>query len=64
MMPVARPLPVLEGHPPEFLRLSLSGVDVASHDEIRGRGSFHRVLLSAAVLNRGSSASSGARSKP
>ena len=45
-----RAMPVLEGHPPEFVRLSLSGVDQDSHDEIRGRGSFRRVLQSAALL--------------
>jgi MoaA/NifB/PqqE/SkfB family radical SAM enzyme len=47
---LVRALPALEHHPPQFVRLSLSGADEATHDEVRGRGSFRRVLLGAAVL--------------
>ena len=45
-----RVLPLLDRHPPELVRLSLSGTNRDSHDEVRGRGSFDRVLLSAAIL--------------
>lgn len=37
-------------YPPQAVRLSLSGATEASHDAERGRGSFGRVLRSAAVL--------------
>lgn len=39
-----------ERYPPQAVRLSLSGGTEATHDAERGRGSFRRVLLSAAVL--------------
>jgi MoaA/NifB/PqqE/SkfB family radical SAM enzyme len=45
-----RALPSLEAHPPEFVRLSLSGANPEVHDEERGRGSFNRVLLATALL--------------
>ena len=45
-----RALPSLEKHPPQFVRLSLSGGDKIVHDEERGRGSFERVLLATALL--------------
>jgi sulfatase maturation enzyme AslB (radical SAM superfamily) len=40
----------LREHPPEIVRLSLSGGSEAVHDEERGRGSFRRVLLATAML--------------
>ena len=45
-----RSLPLFERHRPERVRLSLSGTEEASHDEIRGRGSFERVLVSCALF--------------
>lgn len=45
-----RLMPGLERHPPEFVRISLSGADEAVHDEERGRGSFKRVMLAMALL--------------
>jgi MoaA/NifB/PqqE/SkfB family radical SAM enzyme len=45
-----RVLPVLERHPPQGVRLSLSGADRSTHDAERGRGSFDRVLLSVGLL--------------
>ena len=47
---VPRHLPLLQRHPPKFVRISLSGASAATHDEQRGAGSFRRALLSAAVL--------------
>jgi MoaA/NifB/PqqE/SkfB family radical SAM enzyme len=41
---------VLDRHPPQSVRLSLSGADEAVHDGERGRGSFRRVLQSVAIL--------------
>jgi MoaA/NifB/PqqE/SkfB family radical SAM enzyme len=45
-----RVLPLLERHPPESVRLSLSGASEETHDAHRGRGSFRRVLLGVALL--------------
>lgn len=45
-----RAMPALDRHPPSFVRLSLSGATEKSHDEERGRGSFRKVLLAAALL--------------
>lgn len=45
-----RLIPGLEKHPPQHVRLSLSGADEEVHDGERGRGSFRRVLLSVALL--------------
>ena len=45
-----RLIPGLEKHPPQHVRLSLSGATEEVHDEERGRGSFRRVLLSVAML--------------
>jgi MoaA/NifB/PqqE/SkfB family radical SAM enzyme len=45
-----RVMPVLDRYPPHHVRLSLSGVSEAAHDAVRGRGSFRRVLLAAALL--------------
>ena len=51
---VPRHLPLLQAHPPRFVRVSLSGATEATHDEQRGKGSFRRALLGAAsVLSRG-----------
>jgi MoaA/NifB/PqqE/SkfB family radical SAM enzyme len=47
---LARTLPHLDRYPPTSVRLSLSGADAETHDEERGRGSFHRLLLGAAIL--------------
>ena len=47
---VPRHLPLLQRHPPKFVRISLSGASARTHDEQRGDGSFRRALLSAAVL--------------
>jgi MoaA/NifB/PqqE/SkfB family radical SAM enzyme len=41
---------LVDRHPPQSVRLSLSGADEAVHDLERGRGSFRRVLQSVAVL--------------
>ncbi len=41
---------VIDRHPPQSVRLSLSGADDAVHDAERGRGSFRRVLQSVAIL--------------
>src|SRR5262249_26151599 len=41
---------LLDAHPPSAVRLSLSGASERTHDAERGRGSFRRVLLAAAVL--------------
>jgi MoaA/NifB/PqqE/SkfB family radical SAM enzyme len=45
-----RILPLLERHPPQGVRLSLSGASEEIHDAHRGRGSFRRVLLGVALL--------------
>jgi MoaA/NifB/PqqE/SkfB family radical SAM enzyme len=45
-----RLMPGLDRHPPESVRVSLSGASEAVHDEERGRGSFRRVLLAVALL--------------
>jgi MoaA/NifB/PqqE/SkfB family radical SAM enzyme len=47
---LARALPHLDRYAPTYVRLSLSGATQDVHDEERGRGSFHRLLLSAAIL--------------
>ena len=47
---LARALPLLDRHPPQAVRLSLSGATEAVHDAERGRGSFRRVMLAAALL--------------
>jgi MoaA/NifB/PqqE/SkfB family radical SAM enzyme len=45
-----RVMPMLDRHPPEAVRLSLSGGSEAVHDAERGRGSFRRVLLAVGLL--------------
>jgi MoaA/NifB/PqqE/SkfB family radical SAM enzyme len=45
-----RVIPLLRRHPPHSVRLSLSGGSERTHDADRGRGSFRRVLLGAALL--------------
>ena len=45
-----RLMPGLSRHPPESVRVSLSGASEDVHDEERGRGSFRRVLLAVALL--------------
>ena len=47
---IPRHLPLLELHPPQFVRISLSGGTEVTHDAQRGPGSFRRALLAAAVL--------------
>src|SRR5688500_1168210 len=47
---IPRHLPLLLEHPPTFVRISLSGASERVHDRQRGRGSFRRALLAAAVL--------------
>lgn len=47
---LARVLPHLERHRPTAVRLSLSGATSDIHDEERGRDSFRRLLLGAAIL--------------
>lgn len=47
---VPRHLPLLLAHPPTFVRISLSGASDRTHDRQRGRGSYRRALLAAAVL--------------
>jgi len=47
---LARVLPLLDRHPPQAVRLSLSGADREVHDAERGRDSFRRVLLGVAML--------------
>jgi MoaA/NifB/PqqE/SkfB family radical SAM enzyme len=47
---VKRLMPLFDRHPPEAVRLSLSGATEAIHDAERGRGSFRRVLLAVALL--------------
>jgi MoaA/NifB/PqqE/SkfB family radical SAM enzyme len=49
-----RHVPLLQAHPPRFVRVSLSGATEKTHDAQRGRGSFRRALLGAAsLLSRG-----------
>ncbi|HEX6910453.1 MAG TPA: radical SAM protein [Longimicrobium sp.] len=45
-----RLMPALTRHPPEIVRISLSGATEAVHDAERGRGSFRRVLQAVALL--------------
>lgn len=45
-----RLMPGLTRHPPETVRLSLSGGSEETHDAERGRGSFRRVLQGVALL--------------
>jgi MoaA/NifB/PqqE/SkfB family radical SAM enzyme len=45
-----RVVPQLRRHPPQAVRLSLSGASEDTHDAERGQGSFRRVLLGAALL--------------
>lgn len=45
-----RLMPGIDRHPPQAVRLSLSGADEAVHDGERGRGSFKRVLMAVALL--------------
>ena len=47
---VRRLMPLFDRHPPEAVRLSLSGATEAIHDAERGRGSFRRVLLAVALF--------------
>jgi len=47
---VPRHLPLLLRHSPRFVRISLSGASERTHDRQRGRGTFRRALLAAAVL--------------
>lgn len=47
---VRRLMPLFDRHPPEAVRLSLSGATQAVHDAERGRGSFRRVLLAVALF--------------
>ena len=47
---LGRVLPLLDRHPPQAARLSLSGADQGVHDAERGRDSFRRVLLGVAML--------------
>ena len=47
---IPRHLPLLQRHPPTFVRISLSGANEATHDRQRGHGSFRRALLAAATL--------------
>lgn len=46
-----RLMPGLDRHPPQAVRLSLSGATAEVHDEERGRGSFGRVLLGVGMLH-------------
>ena len=48
---IPRHLPLLLRHPPSFVRISLSGASERTHDRQRGRGSYRRALLAAAVLS-------------
>jgi MoaA/NifB/PqqE/SkfB family radical SAM enzyme len=47
---IRRALSALAGYPPEFVRLSLSGATEETHDAIRGRDSFRRVVQAALML--------------
>jgi MoaA/NifB/PqqE/SkfB family radical SAM enzyme len=51
---IPRHLPLLQSHPPRFVRVSLSGATEKTHDEQRGQGGFRRALLGvASLLSRG-----------
>lgn len=45
-----RLMPGLRQHPPQAVRLSLSGATEEVHDAERGRGSFRRVLMAVALM--------------
>jgi len=47
---LGRVMPLLDRHPPQAVRLSLSGADAQVHDAERGRDSFRRVLLAVTML--------------
>ena len=47
---LGRVMPLLDRHPPQAVRLSLSGADAPVHDAERGRDSFRRVLLAVTML--------------
>jgi MoaA/NifB/PqqE/SkfB family radical SAM enzyme len=47
---VRRLMSLFDRHPPEAVRLSLSGATAAVHDAERGRDSFRRVLLAVALF--------------
>src|SRR5437762_9795006 len=47
---VRRLMPLFDRHPPEAVRLSLSGATQAVHDAERGRDSFRRVLVAVALF--------------
>src|SRR5664279_5529178 len=47
---VPRMMRLLDTHPPRAVRISFSGATEETHDAERGRGSFRRALLAAAVL--------------
>jgi MoaA/NifB/PqqE/SkfB family radical SAM enzyme len=45
-----RLMPSLDRHPPQYVRLSLSGTNESVHDAERGKGSFRRVLIALGLL--------------
>lgn len=45
-----RLMPAMDRHPPEAVRISLSGANEEVHDAERGRSSFRRVLMAVALL--------------
>jgi len=47
---LARVMRILDRHPPQAVRLSLSAGSESVHDAERGRGSFRRVLLAVGLL--------------
>jgi MoaA/NifB/PqqE/SkfB family radical SAM enzyme len=47
---VPRAMKLLDKYPPRAVRISFSGATEETHDAERGRGSFRRALLAAAVL--------------
>ena len=47
---IPRRLGAILSHPPDFVRISLSGGSEETHDAQRGRGSFRKALLGAAIL--------------
>ena len=47
---LGRVMSLLDRHPPQAVRLSLSGADARVHDAERGRDSFRRVLLAMTML--------------
>jgi MoaA/NifB/PqqE/SkfB family radical SAM enzyme len=47
---IKRELPLLDKYPPQAMRLSLSGGSQETHDHDRGRGSWDKVLIGAALL--------------